>query len=78
MGVYLSECTTLGEGIFSRDIVYEVGGPSSGGLLSKLNLPDVTIKPHRDLVNLSLGVAGILALGAVATAVIIKNKRYAT
>ena len=70
---YLSE-----GGLLPGEVVYEVGGPKKKGFLSGLletvDLPDVTIKPHRDMIYLIGGVALTLSLGAIATAYIIKNK----
>ncbi len=74
VNAYLSECTTLGQGILPEEIIYEIGGPRRQGLLSRLNLPDVTIKPHRDMILLIGGTAAILAAGAVGTAYILKRK----
>jgi len=64
----------------SQDIVYEVGNPRKrtgflGGLLKSVQLPDVTIKPHPNMIYLILGTVTILAAGAVGTALIIKSKR---
>jgi len=74
IGTYLSECSTLSE----REIVYEVGGPEKTGflqgLLKKVDLPDITVKPHKDLINLSLGVAAILAAGAIGAVYIYKQR----
>ena len=70
---YLSE-----GGLLPGEVVYEVGGPKKQGFLSGLletvNLPDVTIKPHKNMIYLIGGVALTLSLGAIATAYIIKNK----
>lgn len=62
----------------SEDIVYEVGefGKKQGflsGILESINLPDVQIKPHKDMTILLLATAAILAVGAMGTAYISRN-----
>lgn len=78
VSAYLSECTVLGEGILPEEVIYEVGGPKKqgflSGLLETIDLPDVTIKPHRDMTYLIGGTALILSLGAIGTAYILKQK----
>jgi len=66
-------------GFLPKEIVYEVGERGKkqsflGGLLETVNLPDVTIKPHRDMILLIGGVALTLSLGAIGTAYILKRK----
>jgi len=70
MQTYLSQ-----GGFLPQEIVYEMGERGKqGGFLSSLNLPDVTVKPHRDMILLIGGTALILAAGAVGTAYVIKNR----
>jgi len=74
VAAYLSECTSL-----SEEIVYEIGErnkPTSflGGLLQSVELPDVTIKPHKDMIYLIGGTVLALSATALGVAYIIKNR----
>jgi len=64
-----------------REVDYEIGELGTGrglfgGLLKKVQLPDVKLKPHRDLTYLLLGTAGVLVVGAVLTAREINKNQY--
>lgn len=70
---------TLNRSSLSEDIVYEVGefGKKQSflsGILEGVNLPDVQIKPHRDMTTLLLATASILSIGAMGTAYIYRTK----